>query len=168
VWVAEASRSATESPDPSRATTFTALHGTRAPGGGRGGRSSRSREAVQSGGVERERRVRDEPRRELHRAHHPRDDHAAVLERLSQAFDRVAAELRELVEEQHPVVQQGSIMYLEALLLRTRSPVRSALPGLSRFRQVVEMGAVEVHHPQIGVAGKPARWPGSNNPLPVR
>jgi hypothetical protein len=66
------------------------------------------------------------------------------------------------------VMREGAKMYLETLLLRTRSPVRSALPGLSRFRQVVEMGAVEVHHPQIGVAGKPARWPGSNNPLPVR
>jgi hypothetical protein len=49
-----------------------------------------------------------EPRGEHHRAHHPRDDHAPVLERLSQAFDRVAAELRELVEEQHPVVRQRS------------------------------------------------------------
>src|SRR4029453_9239282 len=91
----------------------------------------------------------------------------AVLPR-HRAVPLVAPEVRELVEEQHPAGQQGSIMYLEALLLRTRSPVRSALPGLSRFCQVVEMGAVEVHHPQIGVAGKPARWPGSNNPLPVR
>jgi hypothetical protein len=40
-------------------------------------------------------------------------DHAAVLQRLAQALDRVSTELRELVEEQHPVVQQGSIMYLE-------------------------------------------------------
>jgi hypothetical protein len=45
-----------------------------------------------------------------HRAHNPRDDHASVLQRLPQALDRVSAELRELVEEQHPVVRQDSIM----------------------------------------------------------
>ena len=39
----------------------------------------------------------------------PGDDHAPV-ERLAQALDRVAAELRELVEEQHPVVGEGSRM----------------------------------------------------------
>jgi hypothetical protein len=49
-----------------------------------------------------------EPRREHHRAHHPRHDHTPVLERLAQALDRVAAELRELVEEQHPMVRQCS------------------------------------------------------------
>jgi hypothetical protein len=40
----------------------------------------------------------------------PRDDHTPVLERLTQTFDRVAAELRELVEEQHTVVRQRSQM----------------------------------------------------------
>jgi hypothetical protein len=45
-----------------------------------------------------------EPGREHHRTQHPPDDHAPVLERLTQTLDRVAAELGELVEEQHPVV----------------------------------------------------------------
>ena len=55
-------------------------------------------------------RRRGEPRREHHRAHHPRDDHPPVLERLTQIFDRVAADLGELAEEQDTVVQQGSLM----------------------------------------------------------
>jgi hypothetical protein len=38
--------------------------------------------------------------------HHPRHDDAPILERLAQALDRVAAELRELVEEQRPLVRQ--------------------------------------------------------------
>jgi hypothetical protein len=39
---------------------------------------------------------------------HPRDDHTPVLQRLARALDRVSAELRELIEEQHPVVRQCS------------------------------------------------------------
>jgi hypothetical protein len=35
---------------------------------------------------------------------------AAVEDSEAQALDRLAAELRELVEEQHPVVRQGSLM----------------------------------------------------------
>jgi hypothetical protein len=49
---------------------------------------------------------------------HPRDDHSPVLERLTQTLDRVAAELRELVEEQHPVVPQGVTVFLDATCLR--------------------------------------------------
>jgi hypothetical protein len=113
--VVEAPDRSTEAPTLAARTTFTALSWTperRAEVVG-GGAAPRSREAVQSGQGERERGVRDEPRREHHRAHHPRDDHAPVLERLAQALDRVAAELRELVEEQHPVVAEGAPMYLE-------------------------------------------------------
>jgi hypothetical protein len=51
-----------------------------------------------------------EPGWEHHRPHHPRDDHAPVLERLAEPFDRVAAELGELVEEQDTVVRQCSGM----------------------------------------------------------
>jgi hypothetical protein len=35
----------------------------------------------------------------------PTTSDPAFLKRLAQALDRVSAELRELVEEQHPVVQ---------------------------------------------------------------
>ena len=56
-----------------------------------------------------------EPGREHDRLHHPRDDHAPVLERLTQTFDRVAAELGELVEEQDTVVRQGSSMSPEVV-----------------------------------------------------
>jgi hypothetical protein len=42
-------------------------------------------------------------------------EHPHVLERLTQAFDRVSAELRELVEEQHPVVREWSRMYLDGV-----------------------------------------------------
>jgi hypothetical protein len=38
--------------------------------------------------------------------HHPGEHDAPDLERLAQALDRVSAELRELVEEQHRVVRQ--------------------------------------------------------------
>jgi hypothetical protein len=38
---------------------------------------------------------------------------AAVEDSESQALDRVAAGLRELVEEQHPVVSERSFMYLD-------------------------------------------------------
>jgi hypothetical protein len=49
------------------------------------------------------------PRRRARTAtHDPRDDHPPVLERLTQTFDRVAAELGELVEEQDTVVRQRS------------------------------------------------------------
>jgi hypothetical protein len=48
-----------------------------------------------------------EPGREHDRPTTPRDDHAPVLERLTQTFDRVAAELGELVEEQDTVVRHG-------------------------------------------------------------
>jgi hypothetical protein len=37
----------------------------------------------------------------------------SVLERLAQAFDRVAPELRELVEEHDAVVGEDSSMFLE-------------------------------------------------------
>ena len=43
-----------------------------------------------------------------------RDHHPAVLERLAQTLDGVAAELGELVQEQHAVVRERSRMYLEA------------------------------------------------------
>ena len=59
--------------------------------------------------------TRSEPGREHDRLHHPRDDHAPVLERLTQTFDRVAAELGELVEEQDTVVRQGSSMSPEVV-----------------------------------------------------
>ena len=44
-------------------------------------------------------------------------------ERLAQALDRVAAELPELVEEQHPVVRQCSRMSLETSSLSVPTPV---------------------------------------------
>jgi hypothetical protein len=40
-----------------------------------------------------------------------------LLEQLTQTFDRVAAELGELVEEQDTVVRECSRMYLEARAL---------------------------------------------------
>jgi hypothetical protein len=40
-------------------------------------------------------------------------ERAGSAARLAQALDRVAAKLREFVEEQHPVLHQGSRMYLE-------------------------------------------------------
>jgi hypothetical protein len=46
--------------------------------------------------------------------HHPRDEDAPVLERLTQTLDRVAAELGELVQEQDTVVGECSAMYLDA------------------------------------------------------
>jgi hypothetical protein len=46
----------------------------------------------------------------LDRPHHPRDDHPPVLERLTQTFDRVAAELGELVEEQDTVVPECEVI----------------------------------------------------------
>ena len=42
-----------------------------------------------------------------------RSEHPHGLERLAQALDRVAAELRELVEEQPPVVRECSRMYMD-------------------------------------------------------
>ena len=46
---------------------------------------------------------------------HPGHDQPPVLERLTQTFDRVAAELGELVEEQDTVVPEGSQMYVDGL-----------------------------------------------------
>jgi len=48
---------------------------------------------------------------------------AAVEDSEAQALDRIAAELRELVEEQHPVVRERSRMYLEGWRW-SRSPVQ--------------------------------------------
>ena len=39
-----------------------------------------------------------------------------VLQPLAEAHDRVSAELRELVEEQHPVVPKGAAIYLDGSL----------------------------------------------------
>ena len=50
-----------------------------------------------------------EPRRELHRSHGAGDHDAAVLERLSQSFDGVAAELGELVEEEDAVMREAHL-----------------------------------------------------------
>jgi hypothetical protein len=44
--------------------------------------------------------------------HHPRDEDPPVLERLTKTFDRVAAELGELVEEQDAVMRECARMYL--------------------------------------------------------
>ena len=38
----------------------------------------------------------------------------SILERLAQPFDRIAAELREFIEEQDAMVRQRSRMYTEA------------------------------------------------------
>ena len=46
---------------------------------------------------------------------HPRDDDATVLEGLTETLDRVATELRELVQEEHSVVREGARMYLDGL-----------------------------------------------------
>ena len=62
-----------------------------------------------------------EPRREHDRAHHPRDDDATVLEGLTQPFDRVAAELRELVQEQHPVVGERHLARAQVAVPPPRS-----------------------------------------------
>jgi hypothetical protein len=62
------------------------------------------------------------------RAIAPRDDHLPVLERLTQTLDRVAAELRELVEEQHPVVPQGVTMFLDGSCLRGSLPSDPPVP----------------------------------------
>jgi hypothetical protein len=51
-----------------------------------------------------------------------------VLERLTQTLDRVAAELRELVEEQHPVVPQGVTMFLDGSCLRGSLPSDPPVP----------------------------------------
>jgi hypothetical protein len=48
----------------------------------------------------------DGRRRACTTIHHPRDDHAPILERLAQDLDRVAAEPCEVIEEQHPVVPE--------------------------------------------------------------
>ena len=39
-----------------------------------------------------------------------------VLQQLAEALDRVSAELRELVEEQHPWWPKGAAMYLDGSL----------------------------------------------------
>ena len=56
-----------------------------------------------------------EPSGELDRTDRPRDDHPSTLERLAKPFDRIAAELREFIEEQDAMVRQRSRMYPDAL-----------------------------------------------------
>ncbi len=63
--------------------------------------------------------IEREPRGELHGTDRARDDDAAVLERLAQALDRVAAELGELVEEQDAVRRERD-------LTRTQEPGAAA------------------------------------------
>ena len=55
------------------------------------------------------RRDQREPCGELDGAGRPRHDHTAVLQRLAQTLERVPAELRELVEEQHAVVRERDL-----------------------------------------------------------
>src|SRR5262249_9119762 len=50
-----------------------------------------------------------EPRRERDRAAGPGDDDRTVLERLAEGLDGVAAELRELIQEQHPAVGEAGL-----------------------------------------------------------
>ena len=50
-----------------------------------------------------------EPRRELNRPGHPRHHDAAVLERLAEGLHRIAPELRQLVEEQDPVMRERDL-----------------------------------------------------------
>ena len=57
-----------------------------------------------------------EPSGELDRTDRPRDDHPSILERLAQPFDRIAAELREFIEEQDAMERQRSRMYTDASL----------------------------------------------------
>jgi hypothetical protein len=57
------------------------------------------------------RRDEREPSGELYGTDHPRNDDTAVLERMPKSFERVTAELSELVEEQHAVVGKGAGIY---------------------------------------------------------
>jgi hypothetical protein len=67
-------------------------------------------------GARRARRAR--PANLLAGPRRPRDHDATVLQRLPQSLDRVATELRQLVEEQDAVVREYSDMSPEAWLLR--------------------------------------------------
>ena len=54
-----------------------------------------------------------EPGWELHGSGGTGDHHAAIFERLAQAFERVQAELGELIQEEHAVMHERALMYLE-------------------------------------------------------
>ena len=65
--------------------------------------------AVEPAGARVGRGDQREPRRELDRARSAGHHDATVLERLPQTFERVAPELRELVQEEHPVMRQAHL-----------------------------------------------------------
>jgi hypothetical protein len=98
--------------------------------------------------------------------HHPRDDHARVLERLAQALDRVAAELRELVEEQHPVVRECSGVSLDGCGTHLpESGRRPECPGIRSgsywpVPKLRSLGAPSAGQARFGVTGR------SRRPLP--
>ena len=79
-------------------------------------------------------------RRELHRTDRPRDHDTAVLERLAGAFDGVAAEHGEFVEERHAVMREG-LGYVPRGPLRR--PLASALGGDEEEARGTEMEGLE-------------------------